>query len=440
MQSGRLTETQVVNAFHTYLKNALSQAKAERLLDDDTLASAEADIMIAGPALCLYFAAIRSTTSPPGVPLPRDASGEPVILSTQTCPPTFINFFALWASSVAPIKALSSEQRHDLARAICDQPILSSNPHPATNRIAADLRAVAIEISQRRTFQDRYGSDLQAVLDSERGRTNSHSRRESARAQFVPPPAYDEPPRSAGLSPPGRDKPLPVDLSGHLRPPNSPTGSHSSSSHGGRSREASRSRPTTPTILTDEDPVIMLIRETLYASLADVLSTTPSLRTLMRTDPARAYFSAVSLAVLDVSSKAVTPEGDVKGVLGQFVTFDECPDLLKPAMRSLDAIARRVREIAEEDDQHAMELIAEGKDDELARSVTRIERLKIMLERGAGAEEAVSPDGENRGRVSPNGTTIQLANRINALAIGLTGLAAFRERQNEVFSILAGVQ
>lgn len=34
-----------------YLKKALSQAKAERLLDDDTIASAEADIMIAGTSV-----------------------------------------------------------------------------------------------------------------------------------------------------------------------------------------------------------------------------------------------------------------------------------------------------------------------------------------------------------------------------------------------------
>lgn len=369
---------------------------------------------------------------------------------------------------------------------------MSSNPHPSTNRIAADLRAVAIEISQRRTFQvchpfvlhrltghisrssleltylaydqDRYGSDLQAVLDSDRRPLNG--RQESAKAKFVPPPAYDEPPLSPPLSPsrsyqkplsPKQDKPLAVsDATGHLRPPLSPTSSsHTASSHGRRSGESSRSRPVSPSILTDEDPVIYLIRETLYASLADVLSTTTSLKSIMRSDPARAYFASVSLAVLDVATKAVTPGGDVKGVLGQYVTFDECPDLLKPAMRGLDAIARRAKEIAEEDDQHAMELLTEGKDEELAKTVTRMERLKTMLERGAGAEEARSPGaggvsgtggneeeddaGTNRGRVSPNGTTIELANRINALAMGLTSLAAFRERQNDVFAILGGV-
>jgi hypothetical protein len=103
--------------------------------------------------LCLYLAALRSNTNPPSVPLPHSANDEPVVLGANTCPPAFANFFALWASSVGPIKKLTTDQRHDLARAICDQPLQSSNPHPATNRIAADLRAAAIEISQRRTFQ-----------------------------------------------------------------------------------------------------------------------------------------------------------------------------------------------------------------------------------------------------------------------------------------------
>lgn len=43
-----LDEAYVMNGFHTFLANALAQAKAERLLDEDTLASAEADLMVAG--------------------------------------------------------------------------------------------------------------------------------------------------------------------------------------------------------------------------------------------------------------------------------------------------------------------------------------------------------------------------------------------------------
>jgi hypothetical protein len=107
---------------------------------------------------------------------------------------------------------------------------------------------------------------------------------------------------------------------------------------------------------------------------------------LLKSDPTRAYFASVSLAILDVSSKAVTPSGDVRGVLGQYVTFNKCPDTLKPAMHELDGIAHRIRKVVEEDDQRAMLLLTQGKDEELAQSVTRMERLRRMLERGVGAE------------------------------------------------------
>lgn len=46
--SERLSEDSVIDGFHVFLQSALGQAKAERLLDEETLASAEADIVIAG--------------------------------------------------------------------------------------------------------------------------------------------------------------------------------------------------------------------------------------------------------------------------------------------------------------------------------------------------------------------------------------------------------
>jgi hypothetical protein len=47
----RLDEQYVQDAFHTFLKSSLAQAKAERLLDVKVLSSAEADLMIAGAFL-----------------------------------------------------------------------------------------------------------------------------------------------------------------------------------------------------------------------------------------------------------------------------------------------------------------------------------------------------------------------------------------------------
>ena len=43
-----LDEQYVQDAFHTYLKSSLAQAKVERLLDVELLSSAEGDLMITG--------------------------------------------------------------------------------------------------------------------------------------------------------------------------------------------------------------------------------------------------------------------------------------------------------------------------------------------------------------------------------------------------------
>lgn len=53
--SERLSEQLVQDAFHSYLKSGLAQAKAERLLDTEVLSSAEADLMITG---MLYTSAV----------------------------------------------------------------------------------------------------------------------------------------------------------------------------------------------------------------------------------------------------------------------------------------------------------------------------------------------------------------------------------------------
>lgn len=44
----KLAEQDVQDSFHGYLKSSLTQAKIERLLDPEILASAEADLMITG--------------------------------------------------------------------------------------------------------------------------------------------------------------------------------------------------------------------------------------------------------------------------------------------------------------------------------------------------------------------------------------------------------
>jgi hypothetical protein len=46
---GALSEVYIQDCFHSYLRSSLAQAKVEKLLDVDVLASAEADLMITGP-------------------------------------------------------------------------------------------------------------------------------------------------------------------------------------------------------------------------------------------------------------------------------------------------------------------------------------------------------------------------------------------------------
>lgn len=48
-----IDEETTMNTFHSFLTLALAQAKAERLLDEETLASAEADLMVAGKVILI---------------------------------------------------------------------------------------------------------------------------------------------------------------------------------------------------------------------------------------------------------------------------------------------------------------------------------------------------------------------------------------------------
>ncbi|KAK0469404.1 uncharacterized protein EV420DRAFT_1257453 [Desarmillaria tabescens] len=396
-QSRRVLSEQLIqDSFHSYLKSSLTQAKIERLLDESILSSAEGDLMITGPALCLYFAALRCTTNPPSVPLPRRGkSSEPTELSAENCPPAFTSFLSVWAKSVPSIQGLAPEHQHDLARIICGLEPLSIPPLPSLQGISADLRAVAIEISQRRSFQDQYASDLQAALDS--GKPLSSPR--TVKASFVPPPSYDAPPHQK--SPRGSSG-LPL-------------------------------RSPSPTILAPNSPAIEFIRETLYASLADALDRQPTLRTLLKRDLPRAYFACVAFAILDVATTSMTPEGGVVGVLGQPLMLSDCPIQLQPFMMELAAIGRDSKELEAEDDRTAMQYAQQGRD----IPAPRMERVRKILEEGVGYSDRHRD--EANGRRSVEGKAVAFANRINALSLGMTKLKAFRERQEYVFTVLAGI-
>lgn len=224
-------------------------------------------------------------------------------------------------------------------------------------------------------------------------------------------------------------------------------------------------RPPSPTILTPQDPAIHVIRETLYAALGDVLARTPELRSLLKVDPARAYFASVGLAILEFSLTSLTPEGNVKAVLGAELRLEDAPEGYRPLMGELQRIAVRSRELEREDDERAVELLSASEE---PLPEPRMDRVRMMLVKGVArgwedlqAEGGMSGDdiqamsgaGEEsqrrrwpagqgrRGRAqSPAGTALELTNRINALALGMVRLPAFRERQDKIFKVLAGVR
>ncbi|KAF9534053.1 hypothetical protein CPB83DRAFT_421216 [Crepidotus variabilis] len=437
--SSQLSEQIIQDSFHSYLKSSLAQAKVEKLIDVELLASAEGDLMITGPALCLYFAALRSTTNPPSVPLPRQAkSSTPLELSYENCPPAFISFLRVWANTVPSIQALSPEHQHDLARVICGLQALHREASPTVSGIAADLRAVAIEISQRRSFQDRYAGDLQAALDA----GNPTGSLSPKKASFVPPPVYDPSPTPS--PPPGRTsfdgkRPVPpvpdALIPGRIQTPapQAPGMQMSTSHRSTLSTSSISSTASNPSILTQESPAIEFIRETLYASIADALERQPSLRLLLKRDPPRAYYASVAFAVLDIAENSITPDGSVMGVLGKPLTLAECPRELHPFMMELASIGRTAKEMDDEDTETAIKLAERGKD----IPPTRLERVKIILEEGIGHASGLKDASE--GRRSVEGRAVAFANRVNGLSLGMTRLPAFRERQNDVFAVLAGI-
>ena len=112
------------------------------------------------------------------------------LLSDTNCPQTFQPILKVWSKTVPRIQSLVPEHQHDLARIICGLDPVSQPLNPDLNKIAAELRAIAIEISQRRSFQERYAIDLQIALDA--GETYPSAGEKRVTASFKPPPSYDE--------------------------------------------------------------------------------------------------------------------------------------------------------------------------------------------------------------------------------------------------------
>ena len=338
----------------------------------------------------------------------------------------------------------------------------------------------------RRTFQEKYAHDLQVALDS--GAAPTSNRRKQA--SFVPPPSYDDDPSPQSSVPPSpqphparlppHSPPRPPSLTlplppprGHSRTPSASSAASSARSPSPSPSPSARSEAFSPTILADDVPGLEFIRETLYAALADVLERKPHLRALLRADPTRAYYAAVALAIMDVAASSATrpdparaalaalsptsPTGHahgkgkdaeepvLRGVLGQTLALRDCPAALRPFMAELCALGRALHEMEDADSAATVRALQRG----AAPPVPRLERVYEILERGVGFARRASdvgrevpgdePEALRRRRTSTEGRAVAFANRVNALALGMTKLRAFRERQEMVFKVLAGV-
>ena len=163
-------------------------------------------------------------------------------------------------------------------------------------------------------------------------------------------------------------------------------------------------------------------------------------------------------------SDSENTEPSIRGVLGKTLTLHECPHELRPFMKELCDIGRTAHEMVEEDSMASVKAMTEDRD----LPTPRMERVREMLRGGVGWEYDVhhEREGENvsnthrtngtdgtngvngapvrssdprRRRTSTQNRAVIFANRINALALGMTKLKAFRERQDMVFKVLAGV-
>ena len=150
----------------------------------------------------------------------------------------------------------------------------------------------------------------------------------------------------------------------------------------------------------------------------------------------------------------------------------ECPEGLRPFFVELVGIGREARAIEGEDTNLVVKMLAEGVEERIPKP--RLERVRRMLEFGIGVERdgvrrdsgdsvrLASGDGvtipgtgrpaseqekekpsrtpsERERRDSLQGRAVAFTNRINALALGLTSLRAFRERQEYVFRVLESI-
>lgn len=84
------------------------------------------------------------------------------------------------------VQRLPNPLRFDLVRLLCNLPPLQQPVRADVARIAEMLNAVSMEITQRRSFLERYSQDLQQALDAHASSAHTPQRT----ATFSAPPGY----------------------------------------------------------------------------------------------------------------------------------------------------------------------------------------------------------------------------------------------------------
>lgn len=188
-----------------------------------------------------HGSALANTTDPPSVHVETSPSHPAFVLSLATCPTNLLPLFRLWSKAVQPLQDLSLDDQADVARLICDLEPLSTPISTVMIRLATDVQSMAITISQRKTFLERYTQDLEVGLAAGRSPMN-----------FQAPPDY-------------------------IPQQTPPSTSHSHPSH----------LSPQDAIPATEDPALEAVRETLYAAIAEAIETSNRLGELLRRDPAQ---------------------------------------------------------------------------------------------------------------------------------------------------------
>ncbi|PWN45592.1 hypothetical protein IE81DRAFT_308706 [Ceraceosorus guamensis] len=411
-----LDESRVVDGFHSLLQVSLAQAQAEGLLSVSELTGASEQIQLSAPSFALFIAALQARDESIAMP---DGS---FVLNHDSCPVSLKPFFEVWRSCIKPIQALELDDRHDLARSICGkQPkrAPSQGLNPNVHRILMDLQLVAMEINLRSSFQNRFGRDLQHVVDGAAinltpRSSGETSRSQASQVQYQPPPSYDAATYTLHQHNHEHKVPSIGAQSGH--PQDQAPSAHPTI----QSNETSAS--STASLPASGQDALMLIRETLFSSLADSMATNPALAQLVARGhqgargegyASRAYFAALTLSILDVALYRVDVErgetsSDIAGPPRQVVvrgvqtdsnkassiSLDECPKHLIPMMLGLGGIASAAQTLAIADDQRAMRDAEQGK--RTKESEGRIAGVRTKL---LGTEELIGVVNERRHRV-----------------------------------------